>query len=705
MTHLTSVGSGSFVALVDMLTVSRVESELKASRCYFTKNWDSCRDMWCSYARQNAVTLGNNTNNRLESSWKQMKEVVNSSMGLDECLASIMFYQTRVEQQFYDQATKVSVVHHQGYDREMCLVANLVSKHVCSLIHEQYLYATGPALYTYYEAFPGMIFIKNAALNEDSLDEPNVEYTFREANHITTSISDVVSGLGMHEYRVAMKALARVALLFKEKQFGVIEELSSPRSRGDIPEDAVESDDVIELGTTDSTLADGIGLNEAEGTEVIDVELPLPGTMSSESDTLLGTPSVQSGTPSIQSGTLPSQSGTQSGTVLSPEPLDTATADFEISSPLRPRGRPKQKSKAKKAKRNLSIQIADDDSILHDKRLSLAIIPDILSHESNDTARAENLMQFKLFVFERKIKPLIAHVIAKLPASKPLREPSDISRISARDLLRRSDAKVTSLQKKRNGLAEKDMAVGFPGLGVITTSTLGIMERWHKAVGALKVIDKAQTWVASIDLSMDVPPAYQVDEDAELPAKLNAIPILSEKMDLLDFAAKFHLGGRTMMEVMTKMFGLREDVVMIDPGNWGIVVGGMTTIPDEMVTNMFVGVSNERILIPMNCNGNHWCAIMVNLQTHEIRHYDPMMSSYGVSIRAVAQRLLQFMPRSEGRYKVDPYVTDMGVQVDSYNCGIYVLLAFEMFCGEKDVGLLRPTILQYMRYRYMRMCL
>ncbi|GMF51106.1 unnamed protein product [Phytophthora fragariaefolia] len=136
MTHLTSVGSGSFVGTgrhadsesgtesggVGVEGESGIESGTVGSEscsrlgvpshpfeCYFTKNWDSCRDMWCSYARQNAVTLGNNTNNRLESSWKQMKEVVNSSMGLDECLALIMFYQTRAEQQFYDQATKVSV--------------------------------------------------------------------------------------------------------------------------------------------------------------------------------------------------------------------------------------------------------------------------------------------------------------------------------------------------------------------------------------------------------------------------------------------------------------------------------------------------------------------------------------------------------------------------------------------------------------------
>lgn len=64
---------------------------------YFTKNWDSCRDQWCAYTRQSAVNLGNNTNNRLELSWKQLKEVVNSFTSVDEFIASIMYYQSLVE--------------------------------------------------------------------------------------------------------------------------------------------------------------------------------------------------------------------------------------------------------------------------------------------------------------------------------------------------------------------------------------------------------------------------------------------------------------------------------------------------------------------------------------------------------------------------------------------------------------------------------
>ncbi|OWZ06765.1 hypothetical protein PHMEG_00020939 [Phytophthora megakarya] len=64
---------------------------------YFVRNWDTCKDMF-SYTRQNALTLGNNTNNRLEASWKQIKDIVNGSMGMDESVALIMLYQSRTEQ-------------------------------------------------------------------------------------------------------------------------------------------------------------------------------------------------------------------------------------------------------------------------------------------------------------------------------------------------------------------------------------------------------------------------------------------------------------------------------------------------------------------------------------------------------------------------------------------------------------------------------
>ncbi|OWY90763.1 hypothetical protein PHMEG_00040961 [Phytophthora megakarya] len=92
---LTSIGLEREVGEMDVADNPNYHTVLIET--YFSKNWDNCRDFWCSYKRQNAVTLGNNTNNRLESSWKHMEEVVKSSMSLDQCLATIIFYQNQTE--------------------------------------------------------------------------------------------------------------------------------------------------------------------------------------------------------------------------------------------------------------------------------------------------------------------------------------------------------------------------------------------------------------------------------------------------------------------------------------------------------------------------------------------------------------------------------------------------------------------------------
>nr|CCA22941.1 hypothetical protein PITG_23301 [Albugo laibachii Nc14] len=91
-------------------------------------NWDSCHNQWCSYTRQNAITLSNNTNNRLEASWKHLKETVDAFMTVDECIACIMYYQSMMEKDYYALLYKLSVVRNAAYDTEMDRVLNLVSE-------------------------------------------------------------------------------------------------------------------------------------------------------------------------------------------------------------------------------------------------------------------------------------------------------------------------------------------------------------------------------------------------------------------------------------------------------------------------------------------------------------------------------------------------------------------------------------------------
>ncbi|EEY67187.1 glycoside hydrolase, putative [Phytophthora infestans T30-4] len=81
-----------------------------------------------------------------------------------------------------------------------------------------------------------------------------------------------------------------------------------------------------------------------------------------------------------------------------------------------------------------------------------------------------------------------------------------------------------------------------------------------------------------------------------------------------------------------------------------------------------------------------------------------MASSFSDIVRAVAQQMIVMLPDgvkpSTCLVHHDP---ELGVQSNSYNCGVYVLLEFEMFCGSEPLGHLAKKTLQRMRHRYLRM--
>ncbi|KAG1710121.1 hypothetical protein DVH05_017128 [Phytophthora capsici] len=128
--------------------------------------------------------------------------------------------------------------------------------------------------------------------------------------------------------------------------------------------------------------------------------------------------------------------------LLESEPINAESPGFEIASPLHPRGRSKQKAKNKKAKKNASILMAQDDSILHDQGMSRKTVQVLLSHEPTYASCAEPLRRFQLFVFEKKMKPPIPYAISQMPPNKIIMDPIDISRILTKDILQRASKKL-----------------------------------------------------------------------------------------------------------------------------------------------------------------------------------------------------------------------------------------------------------------------
>ncbi|ETI30427.1 hypothetical protein F443_22451, partial [Phytophthora nicotianae P1569] len=54
------------------------------------------------------------------------------------------------------------------------------------------------------------------------------------------------------------------------------------------------------------------------------------------------------------------------------------------------------------------------------------------------------------------------------------------------------------------------------------------MRRWHQAVDALNLKDKAKKWIDGLDFSVAVPSAYWVERTEDMPSELDTIPIFSE---------------------------------------------------------------------------------------------------------------------------------------------------------------------------------
>ncbi|KAJ0393147.1 hypothetical protein ATCC90586_010410 [Pythium insidiosum] len=105
---------------------------------YFDANWTSIKEKWCSVYRCDLPHLGNNTNNRLESSWGKLKDLVNKFNGVDECLVSILFWQRTKDLAWRRRITRVGRESVAGADAQIKALAPIVSRYTLKLIRDQY---------------------------------------------------------------------------------------------------------------------------------------------------------------------------------------------------------------------------------------------------------------------------------------------------------------------------------------------------------------------------------------------------------------------------------------------------------------------------------------------------------------------------------------------------------------------------------------
>ncbi|KAG6608893.1 uncharacterized protein IUM83_12773 [Phytophthora cinnamomi] len=63
------------------------------------ENWDNTEDEWVSFKRENVPHLTNNTNNRIESKWGNIKDVIKDTFTIDQVLSTLITLQEYAEEE------------------------------------------------------------------------------------------------------------------------------------------------------------------------------------------------------------------------------------------------------------------------------------------------------------------------------------------------------------------------------------------------------------------------------------------------------------------------------------------------------------------------------------------------------------------------------------------------------------------------------
>ncbi|ETK84321.1 hypothetical protein L915_10705, partial [Phytophthora nicotianae] len=116
----------------------------KENRLYmsFMQHWDTT-DEWVMFKRGDVPHLMNNTNNRLESKWGRINEVMDTHMTIDELISILTTLQGYAEERYLSEWHRVGSRVQINEDRELKSIRQL-STYAFRIVSDQYKLAVGP---------------------------------------------------------------------------------------------------------------------------------------------------------------------------------------------------------------------------------------------------------------------------------------------------------------------------------------------------------------------------------------------------------------------------------------------------------------------------------------------------------------------------------------------------------------------------------
>lgn len=128
------------VALLETLDNDK-ENHLYMS---FMQHWDTTTDEWVMFKRGGVPHLKNNTNNRLETKWGRVKEVVDGNFTIDELVTMLITLQEYAEERYLAEFHRVGSRPPMAEDPELTGLALQLSDYAFRMVAEQHKLAIGP---------------------------------------------------------------------------------------------------------------------------------------------------------------------------------------------------------------------------------------------------------------------------------------------------------------------------------------------------------------------------------------------------------------------------------------------------------------------------------------------------------------------------------------------------------------------------------
>ncbi|GMF59977.1 unnamed protein product [Phytophthora fragariaefolia] len=110
----------------------------------FMDNWGNTQDAWVSFKRGNIPHLTNNTNNRIESKWGKIKDVIKGTFTIDQVLSTLITQHEHAEEEYFAEYDRVGGPPSGFYeDLELSALSLQMSKFAFNLVSDQYALAIG----------------------------------------------------------------------------------------------------------------------------------------------------------------------------------------------------------------------------------------------------------------------------------------------------------------------------------------------------------------------------------------------------------------------------------------------------------------------------------------------------------------------------------------------------------------------------------